>query len=130
MGTALNMENKEDKNYVSAIYQIGNIMLHRIMRPWLYLDALFYNFFPSGRKQLKILKTLHNFTDNIVSKRAENFQKFDIEQENNYNYSNRKKLAFLDLLLNAKITSGIIDDQGIKDEVNTFLFEVGKASNK
>lgn len=38
---------------------------------------------------------------------------------------NRKKLAFLDLLIAAS-TNSEIDDQGIKEEVNTFIAAVSK----
>lgn len=125
MGTALNLESEEDKNYVSAIYQIGRIMYERFMRPWQYFSIIFYNFSSSGRKEKQLVKTLHNFTNKIIAKRMSTFEKFDVPDDNDsYNYSKRKKLAFLDLLINAKITNGSIDDQGIKDEVNTFMFEV------
>ncbi|CAH1115586.1 unnamed protein product [Psylliodes chrysocephalus] len=124
MGTALNLESEEDKNYVSAIYQIGRIMYERFMRPWQYFSIIFYNFSSSGRKEKQLVKTLHNFTNKIIAKRMSTFEKFDVPDDNDsYNYSKRKKLAFLDLLINAKITNGSIDDQGIKDEVNTFMFE-------
>uniref|UniRef100_A0A6P7GNR4 Cytochrome P450 4C1-like n=1 Tax=Diabrotica virgifera virgifera TaxID=50390 RepID=A0A6P7GNR4_DIAVI len=33
-----------------------------------------------------------------------------------------KKMRLIDLLLSAKIKQGVIDDKGIKNEVNTFIF--------
>ncbi|CAH1168151.1 unnamed protein product [Phyllotreta striolata] len=119
MGTSLNLDSEQDKNYVSAIYQIGKIVYYRLMRPWTYSNAIFYNLFPTGYKEKKIVKILHDFTDDIIEKRSKSLNTFD----ERYNYSNRKKMAFLDLLINAKINGKVIDDKGIKDEVNTFLFE-------
>lgn len=124
MGTPLNLESENDKNYVSAIYQVGKIVYYRLTRPWTYCNTLFYKFFPTGYKEKELVKTLHDFTDNIIAKRMEYFEKFEVSEDDSYNYSKSKKMAFLDLLINAKLTDGSIDDQGIKDEVNTFLFEV------
>ncbi|CAG9825078.1 unnamed protein product [Phaedon cochleariae] len=122
MGTKLNMQNQEDKDYVSSIYEIGKLLFYRMLRPWLYVSPIYYNLTPFGLKERKLIKVLHRFTDKIISQKSKDFQKFDVPQEN-YNYSQRKKLAFLDLLLNAKISEGIIDENGIRDEVNTFMFE-------
>nr|WKR34927.1 cytochrome P450 CYP4Q84 [Monolepta hieroglyphica] len=123
MGTSLNLENTEDKDYVKAIYKFGKSIAYRSTRPWMYYNSFYYMLIPAGWKEMKVIDVLHSFTNKIVAKKSENFEKFDVPADDDYNYSKRKKLAFLDLLLNSKFTDGIIDDEGIKDEVNTFMFE-------
>lgn len=127
MGTTLNLEKEEDRSYCAATHQVGKIITHRLSRPWLYFNKIFYNFTKLGYRERQLVKILHNFTNKVIRERSNNFEKFDLpanENDEEFNYSKRKRLAMLDLLLNAKVSSGIIDDKGIQDEVNTFMFEV------
>lgn len=127
MGSELNLQKESDNNYVEAIHKLGKIFVHRLLRPWNFINFCFYNLNPKGRQEKKLVEIINNFTNSVIKKREENFEKLEEISEasdEKYNYSNRKKLAMLDLLLNAKVTDGSIDDQGIKDEVNTIMFEV------
>ncbi|CAG9837629.1 unnamed protein product [Diabrotica balteata] len=119
-GTTLDMTNKDDKNYVSAIHEMGEILIYRIVRPWFHSLFVFSILSSIGARLKQVLLTLHSFTERIVLERSRDFKPFEVNTDGDIK---RKKLAFLDLLLNAKISKGIIDDQGIKDEVNTFMFE-------
>ncbi|KAJ8927505.1 hypothetical protein NQ314_020000 [Rhamnusium bicolor] len=123
MGTRLNMDDEEDKTYYSTTHQIGKIFLYRLLRPWFYNNVFFYNLTPVGRKEKKLVNILHHFTSKVIKNKAKNFEEFEVNENEEINYSKRKKLAMLDLLLNAKISDGLIDDKGIEDEVNTFMFE-------
>ncbi|XP_074031334.1 uncharacterized protein [Leptinotarsa decemlineata] len=125
MGTKLNQKTKKDKEYITSINKIGHIFFQRLKKPWLYISCIYYNFSGFGRQEMKLVNNLHSFTNDIISKRAKNFEIFEVDEndESNYCYAKQKKLALLDLLLNAKMNSGDIDDEGIRDEVNTFMFE-------
>lgn len=120
MGAKLNLQTEEDKNFVSATFDIGKLVFARIMRPWLYSPYIYYYIFPMGYRERKLIKVLHSFCDKIIQQKRNSY--ISIES---YNYSESKKLAMLDILLKAQIEEGLIDEQGIKDEVNTFMFEVG-----
>ncbi|KAI2473977.1 hypothetical protein C4B38_000071 [Diabrotica virgifera virgifera] len=119
-GTTLDLTKKDDKNYVSAIHEMGKILIYRMVRPWFYSLFVFYILSSVGAKLKQVLSTLHSFTERIILERSKDFKPFEVNTDGE---TKRKKLAFLDLLLNAKLSKGIIDDQGIKDEVNTFMFE-------
>ncbi|XP_018562121.1 cytochrome P450 4C1 [Anoplophora glabripennis] len=126
MGAKLNLENEEHKSYYTTTHQIGKIMVQRLLRPWFHFNWFFYHFTYLGYKETQMVKILHGYTDRVISERSKQFEKFAIpknENDEEFNYSKRKKLAMLDILLNAKISSGSIDDKGIQDEVNTFMFE-------
>nr|QYA71981.1 cytochrome P450 [Anoplophora glabripennis] len=126
MGTKLNLENEEDRSYCEATHQIGKIITHRITRPWLYFNKIYYYFMVLGYKEKRLVKILHSFTNKVITERSKEFETFKVpisENDEEFNYSKRKKLAMLDLLLNAKISNESIDDKGIQDEVNTFMFE-------
>ncbi|XP_057666258.1 cytochrome P450 4C1-like isoform X2 [Diorhabda carinulata] len=120
MGSTLNISTSADKSYIKAILELGGLLAERLLRPWGY-NKLYDYISPDGIKERKITNDIHDFTQKIITERSKQFKKFQVPSEND-SYSMRKKLAFLDLLLNGK-EDGNIDDQGIKDEVNTFMFE-------
>lgn len=48
----------------------------------------------------------------------------DTESEDHVFKSNKKRLTMLDLLIQIKQKTADIDDEGIREEVDTFIFEV------
>lgn len=110
-------------------YRLGMYAVKRILSPWLYFDFI-YALTPSGRDETKLLEVLHQFTSEVIKAREETFDESDVENMENSNDDDtgifaKKRLAMLDLLLLAK-RRGEIDDQGIREEVDTFMFEVGQ----
>mgnify|MGYP005983733957 FL=1 len=63
-----------------------------------------------------MIKILHDFSGNIIKERE---KEMTVET-----YSKKKRLAMLDLLLSAKNQGADIDNEGIREEVDTFMFEV------
>lgn len=127
MGTKLNLQNELDNKYIKAIHKISKILKNRLLRPWNILSFYYYNFSLAGKEEIRLVNVMNKFTSKVIKKREENFEKFEEPSsdmlDESFIYSRRKKLAMLDLMLNAK-WSGTMDDEGIKDEVNTFMFEV------
>ncbi|XP_050293762.1 cytochrome P450 4c3-like [Anthonomus grandis grandis] len=119
MGTRLE-EHQEGLKYKNAIASLGSILYYRIISPWLWHNAIFD--LTSFRKQeYSAVKTLHNFTNQIIKKRSENFKTFNEEFGNSFI---KRKHPLLDVLLNAFVKNkDNIDEQGIREEVNTFMFE-------
>ncbi|XP_011706508.1 PREDICTED: cytochrome P450 4C1-like, partial [Wasmannia auropunctata] len=64
MGTSLRDLNAFQQSYRDAIHQMGDLLVHRTMRPWLYFDWIF-SLTPKGRDQKKLLKILHGFTEKV-----------------------------------------------------------------
>ncbi|KAJ3642894.1 hypothetical protein Zmor_025642 [Zophobas morio] len=113
MGTSLDLTQQINRNYKKAILDFTEIALYRLTKPWLYDENLF-KLIPSGKQATKIVNTLHEFTRNIIHERKKSFKS---------SYTTQKRLAMLDLLLKAQETDGAIDDEGIREEVDTFMFE-------
>ncbi|XP_067631944.1 probable cytochrome P450 4p3 isoform X3 [Eurosta solidaginis] len=77
-------------------------------------------------KMEKHLKTVHEFSSNIIHRRRKLFAA-ELEQDENteimeQEFSKKKRYAMLDTLLQAE-RDGLIDHEGICEEVDTFMFE-------
>ncbi|XP_035706447.1 cytochrome P450 4C1 isoform X2 [Folsomia candida] len=115
MGEKINAQRKTDSQYVKAVYRISDLIQYRQLRPWLHNDTI-WSWSPSGREEIRLLKTLHNFTDSVIQKRKR------MRDENGK--STWKKPAFLDLLLDHQAKNpGSLSDICIREEVDTFMFE-------
>lgn len=94
--------------------------MDRSVQPAYYVDPIF-NLTAIAREQYQVIKVLHNFTENVIREREKNFNDDDFKDTNTHT---KKRLAMLDLLLYAKRQRGEINDRGIREEVDTFMFEV------
>lgn len=129
MGTQLSDKTEDAwKAYKDAIYELGPYFFQRFTRVYLYFDIIFY-LTSLWRKMKKPLKSLHGFTSTVIKERKiyveQNGVKFgeDVNDDDLYIYKKRRKTAMLDLLIAAQ-KDGEIDDHGIQEEVDTFMFEV------
>ncbi|XP_043273337.1 uncharacterized protein [Venturia canescens] len=136
MGTALQDSDITQEGFRNAVYDMGTLIIHRILRPWLQWNWMF-RLSSSGRRQAKALKVLHGFSTKIIEDRKKYHELLTGEkfltgmaphEETNARdddpYSPKKKrLAMLDLLIAARKEGAAIDDAGIREEVDTFIFE-------
>lgn len=130
MGSSPNAQENANSQYVSAVVRISELVQMRQRSPWLWNDFLYF-LMPSGREHNKCLKILHDFTNKVIDERiAERAAKTPPPQMNNEEKDNdegniftrKKPLAFLDLLLEA-YDNGEISREGVREEVDTFMFE-------
>lgn len=91
-----------------------------------YREDFLYQFTNLYKEQKRALKILHDFTDKVISERRRKI----LTQENNANDCTdesvgiKRKMAFLDILLQAMIDGKPLNDLDIREEVDTFMFEV------
>ncbi|KAJ9597715.1 hypothetical protein L9F63_011425, partial [Diploptera punctata] len=124
MGTEVNAQDQENQSeYVKSVLEISELLMTRMFTPWLFPDIL-YDLSPSGRRAKKLLKILHNFTDKVIKERK---QKYKLERTNERDdedgIGEKKKLTFLDLLLETSENGDTLTDEEIREEVDTFMFE-------
>ncbi|XP_033230875.1 cytochrome P450 4C1-like [Belonocnema kinseyi] len=132
MDTCLNDAGTIEEEYMTAVRKVGDSVVHRVCRPWLHANWVF-KLFPSGMSQTKYLSTLHNFSANIIKERKKYHEETGgrllkpIISERNESSSDekgqRKRMAMLDHLIAAQQNGEKIDDTGIREEVDTFIFE-------
>ncbi|KAI4475760.1 hypothetical protein M0802_015037 [Mischocyttarus mexicanus] len=139
MGSSLRGNGEEELKYRKASFEILDVLVNRSFRPWYYIDTIF-SLSSQGRLQEELLKTLHGFTNRIIAERKrfheetkgkylktfqsmdENDSFFEGYNDNNKYQTPKKRLAMLDLLIAASWNGNQIDDEGIREEVDTFLF--------
>ncbi|NP_001165985.1 cytochrome P450 4AB4 precursor [Nasonia vitripennis] len=134
MGTSLHGMEEFQEKYRNAIHKMGDVLIYRIARPWFRKESTF-KWTQKGQEQTAALKVLHGFSEKIISERKEyhdqtkynylnQFMTDEVnDEEDNEIYGIRKKrLAMLDLLISL-FRNGQIDDEGIQEEVDTFIFE-------
>ncbi|XP_004927603.2 cytochrome P450 4C1 isoform X1 [Bombyx mori] len=107
--------------YKDAISKTAQISIYRLPRIWLYIDAIF-NRTSAGREFAKNVDIIHSFADNVIVQRKEqrlnSLDKGLVERDE---FNRKKRTALLDLLLEAEAKREI-DLEGIREEVNTFMF--------
>lgn len=83
-----------------------------------------------SRREKKTLKTLHDFTDNVIKTRRRELDMLKSKEDkskksddDNNDIGSKRKLALLDILLNSTIDGNPLTDLDIREEVDTFVFE-------
>ncbi|KAL6416373.1 hypothetical protein ACFW04_013527 [Cataglyphis niger] len=131
MGISLQKYGEFQQQYRNAIHDIIQLVLYSL---WYYNDLIFA-LSPQGRKQKKILKILHGFTEKVIAERKlyhkrinyrylenlENDQETEINDAEVFGIK-KKRLAMLDLLI-AVSRDSLLSDSDIREEVDTFMFE-------
>ncbi|XP_051172445.1 uncharacterized protein LOC127288825 [Leptopilina boulardi] len=125
MGTELDAK-KNEKEYRDAVQKLGDHFVYRLVRPWLH-NSWIFNMSKTGIRQKKVLQTLHHLTNKIIADRV-HYHEQKVGQIKHSNSSvnetgAKKRMAMLDILITAAKNEGSIDDVGIREEVDTFVFE-------
>jgi len=127
MGTPINAQEDKDSDYVSAVYKMSTIIVHRLIRPWLYLDWIF-TLTGGAKNHDECLRVLHGFTKRVIQER----KVLHAQRQNEFHTSSsiedvalgkKRRLAFLDLLLEASHDGIMLTDEELREEVDTFMFE-------
>jgi len=125
MGVQVNAQKNSDSEYVRAVQGVADIVMRRTFSPWFHLDFLFRPT-PLAKEQAKYLSTLHDMTDSVIKTRKDGYlrQKTNTQTIAERNdIGAKKRLAFLDLLIEAQQDGASISDKEIREEVDTFMFE-------
>lgn len=74
------------------------------------------------KRRNELIKIIKSFSSSVINerKKAHENGNFEISVDE---FGRKQKLAFLDLLLEAKIDGKPLSDEGIREEVDTFMFE-------
>lgn len=124
MGIKVNAQDNNKSDYVRSVKEACNIIIQRSLSPIEMFDFLF----PFSRNYYRLhksLKILHNYTNNVVNTRREELKNKGIESDRDIGTGIKSKKPFLDSLLKANISGQPLTQEEIREEVDTFMFEVG-----
>lgn len=120
MGVPIRAQEKGQNYYVASVYEISQLIMRRVVRPWLH-PSFIYKLTKDGRRFYECLQSLHGYSTDVIQLR-----KGTRKQNRNKNVEGsekKRRLAFLDLLLEANENENILSDKEIREEVDTFMFE-------
>ncbi|XP_069680175.1 cytochrome P450 4C1-like isoform X1 [Periplaneta americana] len=123
MGTCVNAQLTADSDYVKAVYNMKKITMERIAQPHLLSDFIL-SLTKWGKLQDKCLKVIHGFTIKVIKDRKEQREKTTQKQvtEDEILFGYKRRVALLDMLLEASENGVEITDEEIQQEVDTFMF--------
>ncbi|KAH8285290.1 hypothetical protein KR054_007376 [Drosophila jambulina] len=121
MGVSINAMENRSSAVVQAFKDITYNIKMRAFSPWKRNDLL-YRMASEYPKYCKTLKTLQDFTNDIIEKRIE-ARNSGVEPSSQGDEFSRKKMAFLDTLLSSTVDGRPLTSQELYEEVSTFMFE-------
>lgn len=130
MGTRLDETSDAGKSYKEAVYKIARFIVDRFVSGYLVFDLIF-SFSSIYRQQRKYLTIVHNFTNKVIKQRKRYIKTLGASNndvERSVSTSKKNKTAMLDLLISAE-NDGLLNEDGIREEVDTFMFEVKRHRN-
>ena len=132
MGVQLNAQQDPESKYAKAVHATGEIVMERIFKPWIWSDLIFW-FTKDGKIFRESLKTMHDFTDDVIKKRKAEIEgkirddNANISSNSNNNQDDqdvKTREPFMDTLIHEHIENP--QDMtliNIREEVDTFMFE-------
>ena len=116
------------KKYVQAVGSLNQQLQRRQRTPYLWPD-LIYRHTSYGKIYYESLKYVQKYTADVINRKiTEQTEKstvksdFPLTSKQSYQAGDKKGICFIDILLSSYQT-GEIDIDGIREEVDTFIFE-------
>lgn len=123
MGVSIKSQEGKNKEYVTSVKEFNRILITRAFSATLSND---YLFMLTGDYKIykRSLKIMHDFTNSVIENRMKELK----NKKDNHNFDDsginaKRRLAFLDLLLNATIDGKPLSKEDVREEVDTFMFE-------
>lgn len=133
MGISINAQIDNDSDYVRSVKAMCKIIMERSFHV-LEMSEMTYPLTKNFYVEKKSLNILHNQTNSVITRRKQELQNktesinlTDVENKNDNNTDTlfgKNKKAFLDLLLQATVDGRPLTQEEIREEVDTFMFEV------
>ncbi|XP_025833167.1 cytochrome P450 4d2-like isoform X3 [Agrilus planipennis] len=118
--TEINAQIDNNSDYVRSVQLLNRILMDRALSLFLWHDSIYMHSDHSIRERSAV-KIINSLTDSVIKRRKEEIEnQWDSHVEDS---GDERKLAFLDLLLQAEADGERLSDISIRDEVNTFMFE-------
>ena len=121
MGKSINAQADSDTDYVRAIYAASDIVFQWQTSPWHWEDWIFA-LTPAGFRWRKYLKSLHGLTTRVIAERKKEVETIKAGNAED-DVGIKRRLVFLNFLIDASKGGSVLSDEDIREEVDTFMFE-------
>lgn len=152
MGVSKTTQDRSGLEYAMAVMKMSAILHLRHTKVWLRPDWLF-NLTKYGKDQIQLLEIIHGLTKKVIKRKKEDYKtgkrnfistttaeaknatsveglsfgqssglKDDLDVDDN-DIGEKKRLAFLDLLVEASQNGVVLTDEEVKEQVDTIMFE-------
>ncbi|CAH0557341.1 unnamed protein product [Brassicogethes aeneus] len=124
MGVSVNAQQYNESEYVTSVKRQCRIMVKRLFSA-VKSNNYLYLLTKDCKYEKNALKVLHSFTNSIIDQKLDEIKANPDLNKNNQDdgLGRKKKLAFLDLLLQCKIDGNPLTRSDLREEVDTFMFE-------
>ncbi|EDW69010.2 cytochrome P450 4d8 isoform X1 [Drosophila virilis] len=127
MGTKVNAQLAESTPYANAVNECTALMAWRFMSIYLQNELLFTLTHPHLKwRQTQLIRTMHEFTIGVIERRRqalEQAQQLGGGSECENAVGSKRRMALLDVLLQASVNGRPLKNEEIREEVDTFMFE-------
>lgn len=121
MGISIHSTNNDDiRIYKNGINDFGQIFMDTVSKPWLY-SKFIYDRTQIGQNMSKTVLQLQKFTRKVLQDRLDTWDPSVTRSVESA--SGKRKLPMMDLLISEMKNGADIDYEGIREEVDTFMFE-------
>ncbi|XP_030835606.1 cytochrome P450 4V2-like [Strongylocentrotus purpuratus] len=124
MGRSSNAQENSENEYVKAVGRMSELVTIRGKNPLLWPDFIFDKI-KTGKEHKETLKILHGVTNKMIQERLKESPKDTNTDDDDVDVvaRTRKRIAFLDLLLQMHREDASFTLGDIREEVDTFMFE-------
>ncbi|XP_025831452.1 cytochrome P450 4d2 isoform X2 [Agrilus planipennis] len=121
LGTEINAQLDKESKYASSVEDLCSLVIKRGINIVYKLEFL-YQRTNLYKQELQALDVLHSTTQSVIKNKKAKMGNSSVTDETENEYGIKKKLAFLDLLLQSTIDGRPLSDAELQDEVSTFMF--------
>lgn len=124
MGTLVDAQRNQESEYVRSVKQMCRIVIERGFSAFQQND-FFYKFTENYKTEKQALNILHSYTNSVIQRRRQELllEAAKAKDTSEDDVGQKRKMAFLDLLLQSNIDGKPLSDEDIREEVDTFMFE-------
>ncbi|KAI6192065.1 Cytochrome P450 4V2 [Aphelenchoides bicaudatus] len=117
MGVKVNAQTNHEHPYVNAVKRITEISFTYSRQPWLWFSPIWYAL-GYGYEYDQNLKMVTDFTRKVIADRQKTFEPIPLNDGDPQLENNRKRYAFLDLLLSVQ-KEGNMTDEDIRHDTTS-----------